>query len=71
MGSDTLSIPYQDRIFKFWPGKSIEELPNNLVDDNLNGIIDESNGSTIAEGTEDEFTTYLYVGQKYINYFTN
>jgi len=71
MGADTLRIPYQDRIFKFWPGKTIEELPNNLVDDNLNGIIDESNGSKIAEGTENEFTTYLYVGQKYIDYFTN
>lgn len=69
MGSDTLYIPYQDLVFKFWPGKSMEELPHNLVDDNLNGVIDESNGAEVGEGP-DAVRTYLYLGLKHINYFT-
>ncbi len=69
MGSDTIYIPYQDLVFKFWPGKSLEELPHNLVDDNLNGVIDESNGAEVGEGP-DAIQTYLYVGLKHINYFT-
>ncbi|HPG41443.1 MAG TPA: hypothetical protein PLP19_19310, partial [bacterium] len=63
MGADTLRVNYQDLVFKFWPGKTLEEIPNNLVDDNLNGIIDENNGSVYGETT-----TYLYEGVKYINY---
>jgi len=65
MGNDTINVYYQDLVFKFWPGKTIEEVPNNLVDDNLNGLIDENNGSTYGETT-----VYLYDGVKYINYLT-
>jgi hypothetical protein len=68
MPADTLRIPYMDRELKFWPGEILEELPHNLVDDNLNGIIDESNGSTFeAEGQS--VTTFLYVGATCIDYF--
>ena len=69
MGTDTVKIPYQDLVFKFWPGKVMSEIANNLVDDNLNGIIDENNGSTIGE-PPNETTFYLFLGQKYIDYFT-
>ena len=69
MGGDTLRIPYQDLVYKFWPGKVLEEIPNNLIDDNLNGIIDENNGSTIGE-PPNQTTRYLFLGQKYIDYFT-
>ncbi len=69
MPDDTLEIAYQDLIFKFWPGKTVEEVPHNLVDDNLNGIIDENSGAEIGEGA-DAFTSYLYIGLKYIDYFT-
>jgi hypothetical protein len=76
MGKDTLEIKYDTRVFKFWAGKVMEEIGDNLVDDNLNGIIDEN------RGVEDELgvVQYLYidngVGYKYIDYtdpdpFTN
>ncbi|MBN2007928.1 hypothetical protein JW960_01135 [candidate division KSB1 bacterium] len=68
-GVDTLKIPYQDLIFKFWAGKLLQEIPFDLVDNNLNGIIDESNGAVIGEG-DDAFTTYLNVGLKAVDYFT-
>jgi len=69
MGNDTIRVPYQDLVFKFWPGKVLEEIQNNLVDDNLNGIIDENNGSTIGE-PPNQTTRYLFLGQKYVDYFT-
>ncbi|HDQ44229.1 MAG TPA: hypothetical protein ENN17_01855 [bacterium] len=67
MPNDTLRIRYQDRILKYWPGQVIRELPHNLIDDNLDGIIDENNGVTFGDPP---VTTYLNVGRKYINYFT-
>ncbi len=69
MPNDTLYIQYQDLIYKFWPEKKIEEKPHNLVDDNLNGLIDESNGAEVGEGA-DAIRTYLYPGLKYVDYFT-
>jgi hypothetical protein len=68
-GVDTLKIPYQDLVFKYWAGKLLQEIPFDLVDNNLNGIIDESNGATIGEG-DAAYTTYLYVGLKAVDYFT-
>ena len=67
--NDTIFIPYQDLMFKFYPGKTVEEDPTNLVDDNLNGLIDENRGSTVGT-VPNEITRYLYVGRKYINYST-
>lgn len=69
MPDDTVRVQYQDLVFKFWPGKEMTEIPFNLVDDNLNGIIDESNGATFGT-PPDEITTYLYTGLKYVDYFT-
>ncbi|HPG42163.1 MAG TPA: hypothetical protein PLP19_22610, partial [bacterium] len=68
--NDTLRIPHNDKTLKFWPGQIVEEIPHNLIDDNLNGIIDENNGSTFGEPGS-EVTTYLYIGNKYIDFFTN
>ena len=68
MPDDTLRIQYQDTEVKFWPGKEIVEYPFNLIDDNLNGIIDENNGVTFQVEEGEEITTYLYVGLKYIDY---
>ena len=68
-GVDTLRIQYQDLVFKFWVGKTLEEKPFDLVDNNLNGIIDENNGAVVGEGA-DAFTSYLYVGLKAVDYFS-
>ncbi len=68
-GVDTLKIQYQDLVFKFWDGKLLQEIPFDLVDNNLNGIIDENNGAVVGEGA-DAFTTYLYVGLKAVDYFS-
>jgi len=69
MPATGVSIVYQKREFKFMPGDTLVEVANNLIDDNLNGIIDENNGSTFGEGA-DAITRFLYLGQKYVNYFT-
>ncbi|MBN1892908.1 hypothetical protein JW906_00355, partial [bacterium] len=73
MPDDTVKVQYQDLVFKFWPGKMLQEIANNLVDDNLNGIIDENNGAVIGE-PPNQITTYQYItngtGVKYINYIT-
>ncbi len=73
MPNDTLRVHFEDQVFKYWPGKIIKEERFNLVDDNLNGIIDENNGATFGEG-EQQTTTYLYVGPdiqiKYVDYFS-
>ena len=69
MPNDTLRIQYQDLVYKFWPGKEIEEIQNNLVDDNLNGIIDENNRTEIQLTSAIQYK-YLYNGLKYIDYFT-
>lgn len=68
-GVDTLVIQYQDLLFKFWAGKTLQETPFDLVDNNLNGIIDENNGAVVGEGAN-AFQSYLYVGLKAIDYFT-
>ncbi|NQT26779.1 hypothetical protein HQ585_15595 [candidate division KSB1 bacterium] len=67
---DTLIVHYIDQTYEFWAGKVVEETPRNLVDDNLNGLIDESQGAEVGTG-ENAIQTYLYVGAKCINYFTD
>jgi hypothetical protein len=68
MGKDTLVIEYNGRFFKFWAGKVLEEIGDNLVDDNLNGLIDENRGAEDESGV----FQYLYIdngiGYKYIDY---
>jgi hypothetical protein len=71
---DTLVVLYGVRSNKFWVGKPLVEmgevnnvdLGENLIDDNLNGVIDESRGQPDETGT----INYLYVGYKSKNYFT-
>ncbi len=69
LGTDTLLVTYSDRIFKFYAGINLEEIGDNLVDDNLNGLIDENRGATDAQG----IFRYLYIvddqGYKCIDYF--
>jgi hypothetical protein len=69
MPNDTLIVHYLDQVFKFWPGKVLEEKPSDLVDNNLNGLIDENQGSTIGK-PPNAIQKYLYLGAKYIDYFT-
>jgi len=71
LGSDTLVVKYQDLRFKFWQGKVMQEDPFNLVDDNLNGLIDESKGSTLRSSTGEEIHRYLYPGLKAVDYLTD
>ena len=56
---------------------TLEEIPRNLIDDNLNGLIDENNGASIeiTPGFFEDFYLYLEpengTGLKYIDYFTS
>jgi len=70
MPNDTLKLQYKEKTLKFWPGKIVEEIQHNLIDDNLNGIIDENNGSTLESGGV-QISNYLYVGNKYIDFFND
>ncbi|MBN2103451.1 T9SS type A sorting domain-containing protein [bacterium] len=69
MNSDPILINFQNRLYEFSPGDVIEEIPNNRMDDNLNGLIDENNGEVTGEG-ENQVMTYLYTGLKCIDYYT-
>ena len=76
MPSNGVSIEKSSSEYVFLPGQPIEEIPRNLIDDNLNGLIDENNGASIeiAPGIFED--TYLYFdaisgdGLKYIDYLT-
>ena len=70
MPNDTLVIRFNKKTFKFYPGQVLEEIPNNLVDDNLNGIIDENNGTRIEIAPNIFQNNYLYLGLKYVDYVT-
>jgi hypothetical protein len=63
--TDTLDVSFGGFIHKFWAGVTLQEIGDNLFDDNLNGIIDESRGFT-----NNGVTNYLYIGHKYIDYIT-
>jgi hypothetical protein len=65
MPAGGVTVRYIDQTFNFTSGSTLEEVPNNLVDDNLNGIIDENNGTTVGL-----ISRYIYTGLKHINYFT-
>lgn len=71
MPSDSLRIVYLGKEYAFAPNVPLEEIPHNLIDDNLNGIIDENNGSELTDenGQTIKFV-WLFVGKKYIDYFT-
>lgn len=71
IGKDTLEVTYVERVIKFYAGKILEEIGDNLVDDNLNGLIDENRGASDALGV----FRYLYIvdgqGYKCIDYFNS
>ena len=72
--SDSLVIEKNDQHISFKPGEILEEIPRNLMDDNLNGLIDENNGASIeiTPGFFEDYYLYLEpelgTGLKYINY---
>lgn len=68
MPAEGQTITYLDRDTLFVPGELVE-IPNNLIDDNLNGIIDENNGRLVGTGAA-AYLVYLFEGLKYIDYFT-
>ena len=63
---DTLVIDFIGRPQKFWPGKELDEIPFNNIDDNLNGLIDENNGTEVENG----LFSYIYEGNLAIDYFS-
>ena len=69
MPSEGITITYLDNTYHFDAGQEFVEVPSNLIDDNFNGIIDENNGYEFGEGA-DAVANYLYVGRKYVDYFT-
>jgi hypothetical protein len=69
MPAEGVRISYLGREYHIKPGDLVEELDNDLIDNNLNGIIDESNGSQFGDG-EDAIFNYLNVGLKAVDYFT-
>jgi len=71
VGKDTLEVTSGGRVITFWAGKELQEIGDNLLDDNLNGLIDESRGLRDEAGV----LHYLYIGDsgvgyKYVDYFT-
>jgi hypothetical protein len=69
MPAGGIEIQFQNQVLSFEVGQEVEEIPRNLIDDNLNGIIDESNGVLVETGG-DTIYTYLNLGLKYVDYFT-
>ncbi|MBN1482021.1 hypothetical protein EH223_06850 [candidate division KSB1 bacterium] len=69
MPAEGVKIRYLGREYHIKPGDVAEEIQNDLIDNNLNGLIDESNGS-IFGSDENAVHNFLYVGLKAINYLT-
>ena len=68
MPSTGITIKYLDQEYSFLPGQ-LEEVPQNLIDDDLDGLIDENNGRLVGSGDAAMFV-YLNTGLSYVNYFT-
>jgi len=60
------TFTYNNQVYTFTTGDTVQEIGDNLVDDNLNGLIDENRGQDAGTGT----MTYLYEGYKCIDYFS-
>ncbi|MBN1999569.1 gliding motility-associated C-terminal domain-containing protein [candidate division KSB1 bacterium] len=67
--ADGVKIRYRDIVINKKPGDIVEEIPHNKIDDDLNGLIDENNGSLIGTG-DNQYMIYLNTGLKYIDYIT-
>ena len=69
MPEEGVRINYLGREYHIKPGDTVEELQNDLIDNNLNGIVDESNGSEFGDG-DDVIHNFLFVGLKAVDYFS-
>ncbi|HPN44951.1 MAG TPA: hypothetical protein PLP19_15775, partial [bacterium] len=69
MPAEGVTITYLGNSYHWDAGTTFEEVDANLIDDNLNGIIDESNGYVYGE-PPNTVENYLFVGRKYIDYYT-
>ena len=69
MPPEGVRIIYLGREYHIKPGDTVEEIQNDLIDNNLNGLIDEGNGSVYGDG-DNKISFYLYVGAKAIDYLT-
>lgn len=69
LGSETIVVRFQGQSYEFRAGMTVQEIPSNLIDDNLDGLIDENNGTVVGDG-EAVVTQYLNVGLKCVNYIT-
>jgi hypothetical protein len=56
-------VSYRGRTLEIRPGDTLAEVENDLIDNNLNGLIDENNGSTFGTPPA-SVTKYLYLGLK-------
>ena len=63
MPANGISFTYNGITYNKKPGDMLLEIPNNGIDDNLNGIIDESDGVTLADSSQ----YYLYIRSTYNN----
>ncbi len=73
MPAQGITITHNGRTYIKRPNSPLEELPRNGIDDNLNGLIDESDGAITQDSTE----FFLYIRSEFndqdylsINYFT-
>ena len=58
MPADGVKFTVNGNTYEKVPDAPLEEIPRNGIDDNLNGIIDESDGAQITE-TEEEYFLYI------------
>jgi hypothetical protein len=68
MPAEGVTVTYIGIEYTFLPGQ-LEEVPQNLIDDDLDGLIDENNGRLVGSGAE-AYLVYLNEGLKYVDYFT-
>jgi hypothetical protein len=68
MDEDSIKLFFLKQEFSYVPGDTLVEIPFDNFDNNLNGIIDENNGSTFGKDPLNQITRYIYVGNKYIDY---
>jgi hypothetical protein len=70
MTSDSIKLFFLKQEFLYAVGDTLREIEIDNFDNNLNGIIDENNGSTFGKDPNNQIHRYLYVGNKHVNYIT-
>jgi hypothetical protein len=63
MPAEGISFKYNNVTYTKKPKSLLLEIPDNGIDDNLNGLIDESDGVTLADSSQ----YYLYIRSQYNN----